>query len=523
MASQGNSGRTASGAKNESFLQRILSIFVSIGDPNAEKKKYLRGVAKELSRSRYKFYKPKGQEALPGLAKFFYEIYKITANAQLVLSNSAASGALRSFVIESYLSPEQRELSERLTEGHIEERAKTLSLAQVQEETKRDLTSFFVVFDGEKSKQIDDAYNTLLEFINFVNFDYYFLLKKFDSGLPERSFSYKPKFEAINGEYVAEDLQDFLEVFGALDLENDWTPIFSALKEYKKIDVVPLEAWNKFVAAASELRKSLVLDLIVRHVKEDPFWANKPRLPNERIVEPFLQKLKTQIETVIQRIMQERRTSKIDEISRQIFGTGVILRMKNYTDRANVVFAKKMLGGYTQAQAMNYLKAYLMDFFKKDIRELVDLLIIRGQWTANLQSQQLSDCYHAILDVSEKILVFDDELADEGELGTRMRSALAKADRDKDAMKYLRGALKEINDKATAMISRAAVNLIGIGRQLKSLIEDLQRPHHEIPLNWKEVEGQSQRPFKPWIIDTYKKIFYIVQLLQYFVKSGEDS
>jgi hypothetical protein len=163
-----------------------------------------------------------------------------------------------------------------------------------------------------------------------------------------------------------------------------------------------------------------------------------------------------------------------------------------------------------------------MDYFKKDIRELVDLLIVRGQWTANLQSQQLSDCYHAILDVSEKILRFDEELSDEGELGTRIRIALAKADRDRDAMKYLRGALKDVNDKATAMISRSAVNLIGVGRQLKSLIEDLSKPNHEILINWKEVEGQSPKPFKPWLVDTYKKIYYIVQLLQYFVKSGEE-
>jgi len=273
------------------------------------------------------------------------------------------------------------------------------------------------------------------------------------------------------------------------------------------------------VPAALELRKSLVLDQMVRHIKEDPFWESKPRVPNDRIVEPFLSKLKTQIETVIQRIISEKRNSKIDELANQIFGTSVVLRMKYYTEKANVVFAKKMLGGYTQAQAMNFLKAYLMDFFKKDIRELVDLLIIRGQWTANLQSQQLSDCYHALLDISERILQFDEELADEGETGTKLRSALVKADRDRDALKYLRATLKETNDKATAMISRAAVNLIGLGRQLKNLIEDLAKPHHEILINWKDVEGQSQRPFKPWLVDTYKKIYYIVQLLQYFVKS----
>jgi len=69
------------------------------------------------------------------------------------------------------------------------------------------------------------------------------------------------------------------------------------------VDIVQIETWSKFVAAAADLRKSMVLDKIVRHLKDDPFWESKPRRPVDRIVEPFLQKLKTQIETIIQRII----------------------------------------------------------------------------------------------------------------------------------------------------------------------------------------------------------------------------
>jgi hypothetical protein len=517
----GKPAKTGGDSRKEGFFQRLFAIFAGMGDPDSEKKKLLRSVAKDLSRSRYKFYKPKSAEALPGLAKFFYEIYKITAPAQVLLGNAAASGALRSFVIESYLGKDQRGLLERLTEASILEKAKTASLRDLQDSVRADLTSLITIFDGERSRQIDSAYNTLLAFVNFVNFDYYFLLKKFDSAIPERDFAYHPKFETINGEYVADDVQDFLEVFGALDFETDWKRIFGALKDYKKADVVQYEAWAKFVPAAAELKQSQILEQIVRHVKKDPFWSAEPRLPSERIVEPFIQKLKTQIETLIQRLIQERRNSKIDETAKQIFGTAVVLRMKNYTEKANVVFAKKMLGGYTQAAAMNYLKAYLMDYFKKDIRELVDLLIIRGQWTTSIQSQQLSDNYHALLEIADQILQFDDSLADEGEIGTRMRSSLAKADRDKEALKHLRTMLKDVNDRATGMVSKAAMGLIGIGRTLKALIDDLSRPHHELILNWKDVESQSPRPIRDWIVDVYKKIYYMVQLLQFFAKGEE--
>lgn len=508
----------ARGSAEGGVVQKLLSIFAGMSDPDAEKKKILKALGKDLSRSKFKFYKPKGQEALPGLAKFFYELYKLTAPSQVLLGNAQSSAALRSFVIDSFLSKEQRAISERLTEAYILEKAKTLSLKDIQDLVKADLTAYQAVFDGETSRQIDSTYNTLLSFVNFVSFDYYFLLKKFDSSLLERSFSRNPKFEAINGEYISDDLADFLEVFLPLDLEADWRRVFGALKAYRNTDVIQVEAWVKLLPAMAEVRKSQILEQVVRHIKHDPAWAPLGRFPGERIVEPYLQKLKAQIETLVQRMIQEKRNAKIDEVAKQVFGTAIVLRMKNYTEKANVIFAKKMLGGYTQTQAMNYLKGYLIDYFKRDVREIVDILIIRGQWTTNLQMQQLSDVYHGLLEASDQILQFDEALSDEGELGSRMKSALAKSDRDKEQVKYLRNLLKDANDKAGGFISRSGIALIAIGRHLKGLIDDYDRPHHEVLLNWKELDGVAPRPIRDLLVETYKKIYYMVQLLQYYAK-----
>jgi len=508
--------------KTEGFFQRILSLFGGIGDPDSEKKKILKSVAKDLNRSRYKFYKPKGQEALPGLAKVFFELYRVTAPAEVLLANATTSAALRSFMIDSFLTPDQKALQEKLSETALVERTKTQGLQTLQNEVKTDLVALQAVFDGDLSRQIDAAYNTLLSFVNFIGFDYYFLLKKFDSNLPEKNFAYRPKFEAINGDYIGDDLQDFLEVFMPIDLDADWPRIFEALHDYRNTDVIQVDAWQKLMEPLSELRKSQVLDQIIRHLKHDPYWTVDARYPNERIVEPYIQKLKTQVETILQRIAAERRNAKIDEVAINIFGTTVVLRMKNYTEKANVVFAKKMLGGYIHATALNYLKAYLIDYFKKDIREIADLLLIRGKWTANIQSQQLSDAYHALLEVSDQILRFDDSLADEGELGARLRSALIKSDRDKEQVKYLRTMLKDTNDKAAALVTKSAVNLITVGKHIKSLIEDHGRPHHELILNWKELEGASSRPINEWLVEIYKKIFYMVQLLQFFAKNSAE-
>lgn len=499
------------------LFQKILGLF-GMGDPAADKKRLVKSIGKDLSRSRYKFYKPKSGEALPGLARFFYETYKVVAPAQVMLTNAAQSGTLKSFVIESFLTPEQRQQSECLTDAYIQEKAKTVNIKDLQEQLKQTTISFFAAFDAEKTAQIDGAYSTLLSFINFINFDFFFLLKKFDSSISERNFSYNPKFESISGDYVADDLHDFLEVFMALNLDADWKRIFNALKEYRNMDVIQVDSWTKLVPALKEVRESAVLEHIIMHVKEDPLLTITPRPAGDRIVEAFLDKLKNQTAMTLQKIAQERRNSKIEELAKAVFGTAIVLRLKNYTDKANAAYAKRMLGGYTQTAALNYLKAYLIDYFKKDIREIVDVLLIRGQWSTSVQSQQLSDAYHGLLEVSETIILFDDSLGDDGELGAKLRNVLGKADRDKDALKYLRQILKDTNDKALALVNKAAINLITIGRHLKSLIEDISKPRHELILNWKEVENASAVPMKEIMTESYKKIYYMVQLLQYYVK-----
>jgi hypothetical protein len=516
-----DSGRKSPSQAEPGFLQKILGIF-SMGDPDAEKKRLLKSLGKQISKSRYHFYKPKTSEALPGLARFFYETYKVVAPAQVMLTNSAQSGALKSFVIESFLTTEQRQQADCLTDAYIQEKSRSMSGKDLQEHVKQIMLSFFSAFDAEKTNQIDSAYSTLLSFINFINFDYFFLLKKFDSSVAERNFSYNPKFESLSADYIADDVADFLEVFMSLNLAADWKRIFSALKEYRNMDVIQVDSWLKLAPALKEARESGILEAIVQLIKKDPSYIVTPRSAGERIVESFVDKMKNQTVMTLQKIAQERRNSKIDDLAKLVFGSTVVLRTKNYTEKANIVFSKKLLGGFTQTQALNYLKGYLIDYFKKDIRELVDILLIRGQWSTNVQSQQISDGYHALLEVSEQIILFDDSLADDGELGTKLRSTLAKADRDKENIKYVRQLLKDVNDKALGFINKAAINLIGVGRHIKALIDDISKPRHELILNWKEVEGAASIPLKESMVESYKKIYYMVQLLQFYVKEDKE-
>jgi len=507
--------------KKLGFFQRLFSVFSGSSDPEAEKKRLLKQISRDIAKSRYKFYRPKGEEALPGLARFFYEVYKTVAPSQVLLNNTDGSASLKSYIIDSFLSPEQIDLITKLSEESIAEMAKTMNMKELQNQAKNVIVQVYSFFDTDKIKLIDDAYNTLLSFIRFAHFDYYFLLKKFDSNVSERNFTYSPRFEAISGEYVAEDLKDFFEVFLGLNLGADWRTIFNGLKQYRNLDVINVDVWLKLVSAMRDVRQSQILPMIVQHLDKDPFYTPTAVVSNERIVDPYLQKLKAQTDVIVQKVVSEKRNSKVEELARMIFGTAAISRMKNYAEKANAAFAKKGLPGFIYIQPLNFLKAFLLDFFKKDVRELIDLLLIRGKWSPNLSSQMLSESFHSLMAASDALILFDDALAEDGEAGSRIRTAFLKSERDKEAIKFLKTLMADANSRAAAIINQAATSLIAMGRTLKALIEDYDRSPHELIINWKEIDQASDAKAKKRMTEVYKKMYYFVQLMQYYVK--EDS
>jgi len=504
----------------ESLWEKLLALFLGHDDPEREKKRLLKQITKSLNKSRLKFYKPRGESALPGMARFFFEIYKVVGPAQNLLQHAKNSNTLRTIVIEHFMTEEQKQTRDVFSEERIREQADNTDTRQLAARLKDAMIGFFGSFDSKVVREINALYNQLLGFLNFVNFDYYFVLKKFDASIGEHDYSYKPKFDTINADYITDDLKDFMEVFLLIEKSADWEAVFDVLHVYKGVDVVARPAFRKLLSLLEEIRRSDVLTLIVQHAEKDPLFQPSIAVPRERIVETYLNKLKTTTEATIQKILNERRNHKVEQLLKQIYGTTVITRTKHYTDSANLVFTKRMMAGFTHTQALNYLKAFLLDYFKKDVREVVrDLLLVRGKWTANMQSQQLSEAFHQVLSISEQVVAFDDSLAEEGELGMKLKKASGRVvDKDPATTKLLRQALAEVNETAVNMINSAASNLISIAKNLKLLLDDLGKQNPELILNWKELDSAADHRLKEKFVENYKQIYYFVQLMQMFVK-----
>ncbi len=506
-------------SEDENIFSRILSMLFGTGDDERQKRRALKTIAKNLSKDRYKFYKPRGKEIQSAFPRFLYEIYKVVSAVRKLVQTTDAGNALKMVVIESMMDERQREIRESLDERIIREKVKSGELKQVVDSVKDSLISLVGSFDANKVKRINTLYSNVRTFVEFCHFDFYFTLKKFDSAISEDSFNYKPRFDSIDSEYVTDDIRDFLDVAEALPADTDWDAVFDVLAAYRNVETVDRDQWRKIWKTLSNVLESYVLRDVVRHAIEDPLWEPKVAVHNHRIVEPYLNDIKAEAETTLQKISLERRNTRIEQLVKQVFGTTVIARTKNYTEKANLQFQRIEGGGYAHVEALNYLKAYLLDYFKKDVREIVqDLLIVRGKWVTNVQAQQVSDAYHGVLAVSEQIIKLDDGLADEGELGQKIRRSLGRVvDRDRSSQKFIREILDQVNSRVLNLVNEAAQNLIIIGKNLKILIEDIDRREHQIITNWKELDADIEDSLKDRMVQMYRQLFLVVQLLQVYV------
>ncbi len=520
MAEKNQADSGSSESMDDSFFQRVINFFLGVSDPERMKKRELKQIRAQLKK-RSKFFKVNGSLIQPPVAKFFYEIYQVTGPARAILERMDLSGVVKTVIIDHYLSEEEIELRNKLTDESIRARAEQMGINPMVNAVKDDLAAFYEVFDAERVKKIEKTYNQLSMFVEFVNFDYYFLLKKFDSGIPEGDFVYRPHFEPINGEYLLDDLKDFLEVLPYLNKEADWEGIIDILSHYRDVEVVSRDGWKKVVRLCREMHKSKLLLMMVRFLDQNPEYQPVGDEPQEKLVDDYLQMFKTQTELSIQKISQEKKNQQVEKLLEQIFGTTAVSRTKNYTEKANLSFSKKMMGGYLYVEPVNYLKAFFLDFYKRDMRQLSDILLIRGQWATNVMSQQFSEAYHQLMEISDKLIHFDDDLGEEGERGVRIKSLILKSDKDKEAVTRLRKMLKEINDEALGMVQKSTSNLVTLGKVLKQLIGDYKAENHEIMLNWKEMQSASEENLGEKMTNTYKKIYYFVHLMQNYVKSGK--
>lgn len=496
------------------FFTKLFESLFGSNDPEVEKKRRLKSIAKDLSKSKYHFYKASSDEVQPTFAKLFYEIYKCVSPAQTMFQNVQNPNTFKFLLVDYSLSDKQKALYEALTEDSIRAQAETTPIDKLTREVNDALNAFLNGFDPDKIESIEKINKQLSIFKAFCSYDFYFMLKKFDSTLHEKEFNVMPKFDKITGTYILEDLKDFISIAWNIPEKENWTPLVNFLKASKGVEPIALSTWNKICQKIISIKDSQTFEMMVKLISKNPEYKVEDVPIEGNIIDSYLEKIKNDTNTILQKLTRQQKDSKAGELLMQIFGTTSVVRLRNYTAATSAILEKKDLGSYEYCNPLNYYKAFLIDFVKKNLREFADLVLVRGAWVTTSLSAPMSNAYHALLDASLELSSFDESLAEEAEIGVKIKTLLPRVDRDRESRNIVITLLKDINTKAHEMCIEGTKNLIVIAKTIKSLLEDYSKTKNELIINWKEIEHFSEHPVKDIGIEVYKEIYLFVTLMQ---------
>lgn len=504
--------------QKESFFQSILASLFKNSNPEAEKKRKLRNIAKAISKSKYRnFYKPGTNEMQAPFGKFIFDIYKAVAPVQIMFKNIPNPSVFTKHIISFILSDKQKEIEEQLDENKIVEMSKKIPIKQLKSQVEAKIQEYVNDFNDEKAAKAENLSKSFTLFKEFCNFDYFIILKKFDSSYREFNFNNAPRLEKVNAEYILTSLKDFAEIAYALaDNAVDWQPLFAMLKATQQKEIISLGNWRKIIERIRSLKASRSLDLIIQHAGQEIGYTTTPISDFKSVLEPYIEKFENETKNLLQKIENEQKSNKATNLSSQIFGATEIQSLKNYAESFNAVLEKKDLDLLLYPEPLSYLKTFITEYVKKDIREYYEIVVIRGQWDPKL-SAPMSNAYQALLKTSDEITAFDNNFAEDAPVGAKIKTYLPKATHDSNAESIINRTISDTNEQAKEFIVTSTQGLITIGRTIKQLIEDYSKEKHLIVQNWKELEKFFEIPLKDFSVSIYKKIYLFVQLMQNYI------
>ena len=360
MDSKNNTTERASSkkpAEKESFFQSLLASLFKSSNPEAEKKRRLKNLAKTISKTKYhSFYRTASGEMLAPFGKLMFELYKAVASAQTLFRNTQNPAIFKRQIINYVLSENQIALLDQLDEQKILELARTVPIAKLQQDVEHKLQVFTNDFNETRATKADNLEKAFSIFQDFCEFDYYMILKKFDSSYQEFSFNAMPRLDKVNAEYIVDDLKDFLAVaYSITDDTVDWAALFDMFKETQSREIMSIGNWKKIIAKIKNIQASKSLDLIVQHISEDFAYETKISHRHESIIEPYIEKIENDTRNLMAKIEAEQKESKASSICMQIFGTANPQSLKYYTADFNAPLENKGISILEYTEPLNFL------------------------------------------------------------------------------------------------------------------------------------------------------------------------
>lgn len=508
----------------EGFLIKLINFFTGSTTQERIKKRKLKEIAKSLNQIKYKFYNPKKDLVLPAFGNYFYEIFRICQNFSKFFDVKNHSTTIKIILFDALLTKKQKNFKEKLKKEYIEDLLKSNNdYTKVIEEIKTILSEFVKSFDAEVVRAINTTYNQIVDLSNIITFDWYALLHKMDASISETNFNYKPVFETIEGKYILEDLIAINDNIFSLNFNNDWNYVYNYVSiAYEDNSFINL--LKKLLNFLKIIKNNNYLTKMIQLISKDPFFQPKDFHSKEKIVQDYINNFQIEIQKIVQEVIKIYNKEKLNKLLLEIFKTTVIIRLKNYTQKVNESLTSKGVNSiFKYIDIMNYLKAFLLDICKGDIKARIDQLIIKGNWETNTHSSEYSSLLEKFTKLSDKIIDFDNKCGEDEIFGRELKRLMLAVKHDSKAKLLITKLIDKIDSNAHQLLLEGINILNSSANLIKALIEDFSLKNPKMIINFHRIKWDFPNSnIKQDLLDIYKKLITMHTLLKSYIRTTEE-
>lgn len=495
-----------------SLFSSVRAFFASLFSRNpqeAQKKRELKKIHKYLATARPPVYRPKGNLAMPGLARTVYEFYQLLRPVRDIVRRSVAhkdsrlSQRYRDFLIESRLDEEGRRLRELFRFEGLDERLRaSMRPDEEVEYLNRDFNRFITCFDKPELRGLDAELGEVERLAEICRYDFERVLGFFDPGINLDDPTYSPDFSPAGGSLVKPELIDLLYV-----IDGFWfTPEIEAALCRLAERIAPPgadmgEQARKLAKIVAMLNKMLTQRLdrdlllsLLRSFAGDPWFTPQGFSEKHRIVEEYKARIAAQYQRDRDRLLRERQESSLSKDIEALFGDADLLSLEGYNDEINALLHEESAATFSHIKPMRILKSFVYMHYEAGFKDPLKRVLVEGYFDHKSFQNNLSNVFYLCEKIQARIAQFEEGLTAPGRVSIQtMKRYLEESKRGKDVAPFLSKLVDTVNLRAKEIVGNDSNLLNTLARSMLDVVNDYKSPTPEVISNIRTLGGAKNK------------------------------
>jgi hypothetical protein len=504
------------------LFNRIMD-FLFGSNETVRKKKALKNSAKQLHKKGYKYYIYRKDLLTPAFAEYMYDIYGAVAGARVVFNGIKTPEQLIYSAVRFSVPENICTAIDSLDENQIRIDASKMNYKALYGQVKNSIDIIKHFFTLDEFNDVNAAYTKIQICRAFCMYDYYYVLRKFNSELVENVFSKKPVFHSEYGITLVDNLADFVSVTVPFAGIDGLDTVFAFLHQICNGVEIQESDFARIWKLTQLHEQNYVVENICRCIRQNTDYTPEFFTVPLNSVGKWLHALLSKAGITLHDIYEEQRKQRITTAEQAVFGDVPLQLLKHYTKQFGDRLGERQLGAFRYTEPLNCVYAFLKLPEIKNFSQFIQVLTIRGKAYAPDSLQSLFEGYHMLADMPHVIEALDGKLASNCQPGYELEHVLKTHVIDEELRLSVVRDIDLANAEAAGIIRTCMNALAQLVIILRRLSDDAAKVMGEMVTNWNQVERLLNKTAAEILDETSLKMEQMNRLLDEVVVVEPDN